>query len=174
MAFRGSTKYRKVQSRVGNFFYIILLLFLFTCVHHYPQTKFHQCSPYRILWIFDFLVISQSQQICKWGLKYAHLVMTDHVGSTCAPYYPNTKFDENRSLRSHLRAKVYLLMLTRSDTHPSVHTCVHIYIHIISILLQNCNYKQNTENATYSSQSRRQVLNLITSKKWETKLTTRY
>ena len=75
------------------------------------------------LWIFDFFVISQSEQICKWGLKYAHSVTTDHVGSTCAPpHYPHTKFDENRSLRSHLRGKVYLLMLMRSDIHPSVHT----------------------------------------------------
>ena len=41
------------------------------------------------LWIFDFFfvlfVISQSEQICKWGIKYAHSVTTDHVGSTCAP-----------------------------------------------------------------------------------------
>ena len=42
---------------------------------------------------------------------------------------------------------------------------LHTYIHITSILLENCNYKQNTENTTYSSKSRRQVWNLITSKK---------
>ena len=35
--------------------------------------------------IFDFFfVISQLKQICKWGIKYVHLVMTDHMGSTCA------------------------------------------------------------------------------------------
>ena len=37
------------------------------------------------LWIFAFFVISQPEQICKWGIKYvnyAHSVTTDHVGST--------------------------------------------------------------------------------------------
>ena len=34
--------------------------------------------------IFAFFVTSQSEQICKWGIKYAHSVTTDHVGSTCA------------------------------------------------------------------------------------------
>ena len=73
-----------------------------TSAHHYPHTKFHQYSPYTELWIYDFFVISQSEQICKWGIKYAHSVMTDHVGSsTCAPHYPHTKFDENQLLRSH-------------------------------------------------------------------------
>ena len=37
--------------------------------------------------IIDFFVISQSKQICKWGIKYGHLVTTDHVGSTCAHHY---------------------------------------------------------------------------------------
>ena len=46
------------------------------------------------LWIFDFFDISQSGQICKWGIKYAHLVMTDHMGSTCAHHYPHTKFHQ--------------------------------------------------------------------------------
>ena len=103
-----------------------------TCAHHYPHTKFHQCSPYRTLnflllpnqnryanevlsmciwwrqitWvvfvpitthtpsfisvahtellIFDFFVITQSEQMCKCGIKYAHLMTTDHMGSTCA------------------------------------------------------------------------------------------
>ena len=45
------------------------------------------------LWIFAFFVISQSEQICKWGVKYAHSMTTDHVGSTCIPHYPHTKFD---------------------------------------------------------------------------------
>ena len=91
-----------------------------TYAHHYPHTKFHQWN--RELWIFDFFVISQSEQICKWGIKYAHSVTTDHIGSTCVPHYPHTKFDKNRSLCSHLRAKVYLLMLTRSDWHLYIHT----------------------------------------------------
>ena len=42
--------------------------------------------------ILDFFVISQSEQICKWSIKYAHLVTTDHMGSTCAHPYPHTKF----------------------------------------------------------------------------------
>ena len=44
------------------------------------------------LWIFDFFVISQSEQICKWGIKYAHSVTTDHMGTFCAHHYPHTKF----------------------------------------------------------------------------------
>ena len=78
------------------------------------------------LWIFDFF-ISQSEQICKWGIKYVHSVTTDHVGSTCVPHCPHTKFDENRSLHSHLRAKVYLLMLTRSYISTYIHTYIHQY-----------------------------------------------
>ena len=46
------------------------------------------------LWIFDFSVISQSEQICKWGIKYVHSVTTDHMGSTCAHHYPHTKFHQ--------------------------------------------------------------------------------
>ena len=63
-----------------------------TCAHHYPHTKFHQCSPYRNLNIWLFFVISQSEQICKWGIKYAHSVTTDHKGSSCAHHYPHNKF----------------------------------------------------------------------------------
>ena len=62
-----------------------------TCVHHYPHNMFHQCSPYRTLDIWLF-VINQSEQICKWGIKYVHLVMTDHVGNTYAPHYQHAKF----------------------------------------------------------------------------------
>ena len=43
------------------------------------------------LWIF-FFFISQSEEICKRGIKNAYLVMTDHMGSTCAHHYPHTKF----------------------------------------------------------------------------------
>ena len=66
-----------------------------TCAHHhdhYPHTRFHKCSPYRTLEIWFFVVISQSEQICKWGIKYAHLVATDQTGSTCGHHYPHTKF----------------------------------------------------------------------------------
>ena len=48
--------------------------------------------PHTELRIFDLFVISQSEQICKWDIKYAHLVTTDHMGSTCAYHYPHTKF----------------------------------------------------------------------------------
>ena len=46
------------------------------------------------LWIFDFFVISQSEQICKWGIKTVYLVMTCYMGSTCAHHYPHTKFHQ--------------------------------------------------------------------------------
>ena len=46
------------------------------------------------LWIFFFFVISQSEQICKWGIKCAHSLTTDHMGSTCAHHYPHTKFHQ--------------------------------------------------------------------------------
>ena len=39
------------------------------------------------LWIFASFLINQSEQICKWGIKYADSVTTDHVGSTCAHCY---------------------------------------------------------------------------------------
>ena len=47
-------------------------------------------------------------------------------------HYPHTNFDENRSLRSQWRAKVYLLMLTRNlhqyiHTHPSILKYTHTY-----------------------------------------------
>ena len=45
--------------------------------------------------IFDFFfVISQLEQICKWGIEYVHLVTTDHMGSTSAHHYPHTKFHQ--------------------------------------------------------------------------------
>ena len=64
-----------------------------TPAQHYPHTKFHQCSPYRTLDIWLF-VISQSEQICKWGIKNVHSVTTDHMGSTCAHHYPQTTFHQ--------------------------------------------------------------------------------
>ena len=70
------------------------------CAHHYPHIPSFITVAHTELWIFD-VTISQSEQICKWGIKYAHLVMTDHMGSTCAPHYPHTKFYENQSMRSH-------------------------------------------------------------------------
>ena len=48
---------------------------------------------YQLLHIW-FFVISQLEQICKWGIKYAHLVTTDYMGSTCVHHYPHTKFHQ--------------------------------------------------------------------------------
>ena len=45
-----------------------------------------------VLWIFAISVISQSEQICKWDIQYAHSVTTDPVGNTCAHHYPHIRF----------------------------------------------------------------------------------
>ena len=50
-----------------------------TYAHHYPRSKFHQCSPYRTSGYLTFFVISQSEQICKWGIKYTKF-------HQCSPY----------------------------------------------------------------------------------------
>ena len=71
------------------------------------------------LWIFDVLVISQSEQMWKWGIEYAHSVTTD----LCPPL-PTYKFYEK--LHSHWTAKVYFLMLTISDIHPSIQTALQM------------------------------------------------
>ena len=67
------------------------------------------------LWIFDFFVISQSQQIglCKWGVKYAHLVTTDHLSSTCAHHYPHTKFHQCSPYRT-LYIWLFLLLTNQN------------------------------------------------------------
>ena len=77
------------------------------------------------LWIFDFFVISQSEQICKWGIKYAHSVMTDHVGSICAP----TTHIPSLTKISHcvlIRERRFTFWCWRDLTyiHPSVHTYI--------------------------------------------------
>ena len=65
-----------------------------TCAHHYPHTKFHQCSPYRTLDIWLFLLLANQNRYAKWGIKYVHLVTTDHMGSTFAYHYPHTMFHQ--------------------------------------------------------------------------------
>ena len=65
------------------------------------------------LWIFTFLVISQWEQICKWGIKYAHLVTTDHMGSTCAHHYPHTKFHQCSPYRT-LGIWLFLLLANQN------------------------------------------------------------
>ena len=74
------------------------------------------------LWIFDFFVISQSEQICKWGIKYAHSVTTDHVSSTCGPTTHIPSFTKIGHCVLIREAKVYLWC----DEKP---TSIHLYIH---------------------------------------------
>ena len=35
------------------------------------------------LCIFAFVIIGQSEQICKWAISYVHSMTTDHVANTC-------------------------------------------------------------------------------------------
>ena len=62
-----------------------------TCVHHYPHTKSHRAALTELK-IFAFFVISQSEQIYKWGIQYTHSVTTDPIGSACVHHYTHTKF----------------------------------------------------------------------------------
>ena len=68
------------------------------------------------LWIFDFFVISQSEQICKWGIKYAHSVTTDHMGSSCTNHYPHTKFHQCSPYRT---LDVWLLLLANQNRYAN-------------------------------------------------------
>ena len=65
------------------------------------------------LWIFDFFVISQSEQICKCGIKYVHLVPTGHMGSTSAHHYPHTKFHQCSPYRT-LHIWLFLLLANQN------------------------------------------------------------
>ena len=77
------------------------------------------------LWIFDIFVISQSEQICKWGIKYAHTVTTDHMGCTCAPpHYPLTKKIGHCVL---IRERRFTFWCWWDLT--SIHPYIHIYRH---------------------------------------------
>ena len=60
-----------------------------------------------------FFVISQIEQICKWGIKYVHLVTTDHMGSTCAHHYPHTKFHQCSPYRT-LGIWLFLLLANQN------------------------------------------------------------
>ena len=76
------------------------------------------------LWISAFSVISQSEQICKLGIEYLHLVTTDRIGSACAHHYPHTKFHQIGHRVLIREAKVYLFgWRDRTYIHPSVYTC---------------------------------------------------
>ena len=64
-----------------------------TCArHNTTHTPSFITVAHTKLWIFTFLVIRQSEQICNWGIKYAHLVTTDHMGGTWVHHYQHTKF----------------------------------------------------------------------------------
>ena len=94
-----------------------------TCAHTTTIPSFINVAHTELL-IFDFFVISQSEQICKWGIRYAHSVTKDHVGSTCAPHYPHTKFDKN-CYCVLIRERRFTFWCWRDLT--SVHTSVHPY-----------------------------------------------
>ena len=75
------------------------------------------------LWMLGFFVVSQSEQICKWGIKYVHLVTTDHMGSTCVHHYPHTCFMKIGHYVLLRKAKVYLFCWQATYIHhPSIHT----------------------------------------------------
>ena len=68
-----------------------------TCAHHYPHTKFHQCSPYRILdivffFFFFFLLLANQNRyanevsnMCIWWWQTTWVVVVP-------PHYQHTKF----------------------------------------------------------------------------------
>ena len=68
------------------------------------------------LWIFDFFFISQLEQICKLGIKYAHLVMTGHMGRTCAHHYPHTKPHQCSPYRT---LDIWLLLLANQNRYAN-------------------------------------------------------
>ena len=75
-------------------------------------------------------VISQSEQICKWGIKYVHSMTTDHAGSTCAPtthIASLTKIGHCVLIRERRFTfwcwwETYILHI-----HPSIATYIHTY-----------------------------------------------
>ena len=73
-----------------------------------------------------FFVISQLEQICKWGVKYAHLVMTDHMGSTCAHHYQHTMFHQCSPYRT-LDIWFFFLLLANQNRHAKEVLNVHIW-----------------------------------------------
>ena len=96
-----------------------------TCAHHYTHIPSFINVAHTKLWIFDFFVISQSEQTCKWGIKYAHSVTKDHVGSTCAPPLPTNQVCDKIGHCVLVRARRFTFWCWRDLT--SVHTSVHPY-----------------------------------------------
>ena len=81
------------------------------------------------LWIFDFCVISQSEQIYKWGIKYVHSVTTDNMGSTCAHHYPHTKFHHIPSFINVAHTEFWVfdfLLLANQNRYANEVLNVHI------------------------------------------------
>ena len=86
------------------------------------------------LWILDFFVISQSEQIWKWGIKYAHSATTDPMGSTCAHHYPHTKFHQCRPYRNLVSQSEQICKWGIKYAHSVTKdhmgsTCAHHYPH---------------------------------------------
>ena len=75
--------------------------------------------------------------------------MTDHAGSTCVPHYPHTKFDENQSLHSHLRVKVYLLMLTKFDENRSLHSHLRAKVYLLMMTRSYIGTYRVSKNVLY-------------------------
>ena len=75
------------------------------------------------IWIFDFFVISQSEQICKWGIKYAHSLTTDHVGGICDPLLPTYQIWWKSVIAFSLESEGLPFDVHEKPT--SVHTYVH-------------------------------------------------
>ena len=85
----------------GNFKYT-----QFSREHWYLQYSNSQPLPQQVSAVSNELTwLNQSEQICKWGNKYANSVTTDHVDSTWVNHYLHTKFYKNRPLRSHQRSE---------------------------------------------------------------------
>ena len=57
--------------------------------------------------IFDFFVISQSEQICKRGIKYTHSAMTDHMGIVLVPIIPLSTIFMNKPSLVSIRLQLF-------------------------------------------------------------------
>ena len=47
-----------------------------------------------IFFCFVLLFLANQNRLCKWGIRYVHVVMKDLMGSTCAHHYPHAKFHQ--------------------------------------------------------------------------------
>ena len=68
--------------------------------------------------------MSQLDHIWKWGIKYAHLVTTDHMSSTCAHCYLHTKFHQC-SLYRTLDIWLFLLLANQNRyANEALNMCI--------------------------------------------------